>query len=369
MLACVVSLSLALSGCSSSDASTYLGRIVTAVRAAIDQDAVKAVVGDKKRSKEAHLVELATVKLDTLHLTSVYTGSLKSRRTVRIHSQEEGRILSLPYFEGDAVAAGAVLLTLDDTLLQAELAKTVAVRRETEATLARLNGLRAGQLIPEDEFLRAGTAVEVAKAEEVVLRTRAGYMRVTAPFAGVVSVRVVEPGDIVERHSHVLTLIDPSVLVSELEVSELLIPHLSIGQRVGVHIDALGDHEFDGVLLRIHPELNPRTRNGRVEVKLEPPPENAKPGQFARVAFSVEALGRKVAPFSALRRDRDGEFVFRFAAGKVERVAVRSGRRLADKVEILEGVADGEQIVIRGFLGLTNGMSVEPTDISKASSG
>ena len=82
-------------------------------------------------------------------------------------------------------------------------------------------------------------------------------------------------------------------------------------------------------------------------------------GQFARVKFSVAALDRTVIPFGALRRDRDGEYVFLVnAEGKARRVGVRSGRRLADEVEVLEGVRAGDQVVLRGFLGLSNGKQV-----------
>ena len=83
----------------------------------------------KPRVKE-HLVEVATVTLDSLSISSVYTGSLRSRRTVRIFSQEEGRVTELPFYEGDQVKDGDVLLRLDDALLRAELDKTLATRRQ-----------------------------------------------------------------------------------------------------------------------------------------------------------------------------------------------------------------------------------------------
>ena len=308
-----------------------------------------------------HLVELAPVVLGALRMTNVYTGSLRHHNSVRVFSQEEGRVTRLPYYEGDVVRAGDIVLELDGTLLEAALRKAVAVRREAEANLQRLTRLVERRVASEDELLRGQTTLEVAKAEESTLKTRLGYTRVQAPFNGIVTERMVETGDIVNRYAHVLTIVDPSSLITELEVSELLIPHISRGDTVGVRIDALGTIDFRGVVQRVHPVLNLVTRQGVVEVALNPVPDRAQAGQFVRVTFSTEALNRMVAPFAALRRDREGEFVYRVSEQKAERVAVRSGRRLADQVEMLDGVEPGDQLVIRGFLGLSAGKARDPS--------
>lgn len=317
-----------------------------------------------------HLVELATARNDTLNLTSVYNGSLRARRSVRIHAQEEGRVAGVRYYEGDRVEAGALLLELESTLLEAQLDKAVAMRRESEANLARLSGLRQRRLVGEDEYLRAATAVEVARAEEAVLSTRLSYARMLAPFDGVVSERKVEPGDVAARHDHVLTVIDPDSLVIDILASELLLPDLQPGDPVTVRIDALGTDIFQGEVQRIYPEMDPRTRQGRVEVALTPVPAAARAGQFARVTFNVQSAARTIIPFGALRRDPAGEYVFSVDAdGKARRTEVRSGRRLADEVEILEGLSADSRVVLRGFLGLSDGMTVTAAPASGSGEG
>lgn len=316
-----------------------------------------------KRAPKAHLVELARVELDSLRTTNVFTGSLRHRQSVRIFNQEEGRVVGLSHFEGDPVTQGETVLELDDALLGAQLEKARAVRREAGANVARLERLRERRLVSEDEYLRAVTALEVAKAEQSVLATRMSYTRVQAPFSGVVTARLVEPGDIVERHTHVLTIVDPGSLITELSVSEMLLPHIAIGDRVGVRIDALGDREFPGRVSRIHPELDPRTRQGTVEVELDPVPQGARAGQFARVSFTTEALERKIIPFAAVRRDREGEYVYRLdETSTAHRTPVRSGRRMADRVEVLEGLQPGDAVVVKGFLGLSDGTHVQPVN-------
>jgi RND family efflux transporter MFP subunit len=314
-----------------------------------------------------HLVELATVDERTLRAASTYTGSLRYRTVVRVFSQEEGRLERLPWYEGDLIPAGGTLFELDASLLRAQHQRATAVLDEATANLKRTKRLLERRMISDEESLRAETAVEVARAEQSVLSTRLGFTREAAPFDAVVTARLAEPGDIVARHSHLLTIADPTSLVTELEVSELVIPHLVRGAEVEVRIDALGDRTFAGVIQRIHPELNARTRQGRVEVTLSPVPEGARAGLFTRVTFRIAALQRKVMPFAALRRDNAGEYVFRVDAdGLARRVEVRGGRRGSDLVEVIEGLSAGDRVVTKGFLGLAEGKAVTPVAGTRA---
>lgn len=315
--------------------------------------------GDQKRG-QVHLVEIATAHTENLAYSAVRTGSLRARQEVNVFNQEEGRIQALPFYEGDRVSKGEVLVRLDDSLLRAELDKAEANRQQAASDLKRLRGLADRRLTSEDELARAETALQVAQAEEALLRTRLGYTVIHAPFAALVSARLVSPGDVVPKYTHLMTLIDPSSLVTEVPVSELLLPQLGIGDAVTVRIDALGEQAYEGRILRMHPTVDPRTRQGVVEIELTPVPPGARAGQLCRVTLVAEGAERRVIPFSALRRDTEGEFVFRVdEEQKAARTAVHSGLRLADRVEILEGLANGDQVVTKGFLALTDGTPVK----------
>jgi membrane fusion protein (multidrug efflux system) len=316
---------------------------------------------DKESEAHEHLVETASVRSDNLNVVRTRTGTLRARREVRIYTQEEGRITQLPVYEGDQVAANQVIVRLDDTLTQAQLNRAVANRKQAEQDVKRLKKLIASKVVSEDEYSRALTQLDVARADEQILQIRFGYTTIRSPIAGLVSARLSEPGNIVERHQHVLTISDPSSLMTELPVSELILPSLEIGDVARVRIDALGDQVFEGKITRIHPNLDPVTRRGTIEVELDPVPEGARPGQLCRVELSTRAAKRQVIPFSALRRDDKSEHVFILGSdGKAQRVDVKSGLRLAEKIEILEGLQDGQQVITKGFLGLVPGKQVKP---------
>jgi len=263
----------------------------------------------KKKAAGTHLVETQSLSLAPTASSYTRSGSLRARRLARIYNQEEGRILELPWFEGDAVESDALLLRLDDALLQAELDKAKATARQARLDLKRWKNLVDRNAASKDEFERSRTALDIAAAEQHMLQTRLGYMRIHAPFNGLISARLVEPGDVIGKHTHVLTLVDPSSLVIEVQVSELLLPRLAVGDPVGVRIDALGNRNLSGRILRIHPQLDRNTRQGVLEILPDPVPENARAGQFARVTLKTAATPRLLLPFSALQRDRQGEFV------------------------------------------------------------
>ncbi|MDT8403686.1 efflux RND transporter periplasmic adaptor subunit [Sulfuriflexus sp.] len=313
----------------------------------------------KTGTRPAQLVELAPARAETVRHSSRRTGTLHARTEVKLFNQEEGVLTELPFHEGARVKKDDVVVRIDDKLLRAELDKAHATRRQAEEDLARLKQLRSKRLVAEDALARAHTALDVAKAEESLLQTRFSYTRMHAPIDGVISQRFAEPGLVAQRHTHLLTLIDTSTLITEVAVSELLLPGLRNGDDVEVTIDALPNQRFWGKILRIHPSLNAATRTGIVEIVLDPAPAGALPGQFCRVTLQGPPQTRLLVPFSALRRDAEGEFVFVVDnKDKTVRTAVRSGLRIEDKVEILEGLEEGQRLVVKGFLGLKPGSPV-----------
>jgi len=311
----------------------------------------------------AQLVESAAVRLEAVSASATRSGSLRAQREIHILPQEEGRLVALPFHAGDGVREGDLLLRLDDALLIAELRKSEAQRRQLEVDLGRVERLSHSRLVSDEELSRARTAVDIALAEEQLLRTRLGYTRISAPFDGVISERRAEPGDILQRYAHVLTLTDLSSLLTTVQVSELLLPHLAVGDSVSIQIDALGVERFPGKILRIFPSIDTATRQGTVEVELTPVPPLARPGQLCRVSFTGRPQPRLLIPFAALRRDNLGEFAFRIDEhDRAQRQAVVSGIKLGDDIELLSGLEAGQRVVTKGFLGLMPGSAVRSVE-------
>ena len=314
--------------------------------------------GDKK-SPPAHLVNVIEAKAQPVATTHTRTGTLTIRHLARIHAQEEGRITAFPWLEGDTVKQGTLLISLDDALLQAELKKSQADARQAELDLKRLKNLIKKKAASEEVLNRAQTNVSISRAEVEILKTRLTYTRILAPFDGVVSERLVEAEDFVSKQDHLLTLINPASLYVQASISELLLPQLSTEAAVEIQIDALGQQSFSGKIERIHPAIDPQTRQAVIEVSFEQLPDNIRSGQFARLQLKTRAIPRILLPFNAIQHDRNGEFVYRLEDGKAIKTRIRSGIKIADQIEVLEGIHAGQQIIIQGFLGLSDGKPVK----------
>lgn len=320
-------------------------------------------VDAKRAERPAHAVEVVQVSQQATRLKRTLTGTLEAPRTVHIHSERAGRILDLPFFEGDRVSKGAPLAHLDDALIRAELEMAVATRKQTEVNFKRLQNLAPRKLATEDELARASTAVELARAAESLQRTQLSRTIIKAPFTGVISERLKEPSDVVPLNEHILTLFDPELITAAVWVPEQLHSQLALGDAVQVSIDSLGDQTFSGEILRIHPMVNAETRKGAVEIQLKPVPPGARPGQLCRVTLETTAMPRRTIPLPALQYDSQGAFVYRVETPdakttKARRVAVHIGLQFGERVEILDGLKDGDHIVSKGFLGLKFGKTI-----------
>ncbi|MCP4410348.1 MAG: efflux RND transporter periplasmic adaptor subunit [Gammaproteobacteria bacterium] len=308
-------------------------------------------------------VTVAEVRQESLSASHTTTGTLTAAHKIQIFNQEQGRIIRLPYHEGDWVAKGAELVRLDDDVVRAEMTKAGAKRRQAEMNLMRMEKLYSRHAASENEVAQARTALELAQAEEDLQHIILKRTTLSAPFAGVISERLQEPGDIVAQYTHILSLFKPSILGVKIHVSEILLPALKKDDRVEIRIDALGNDPHQGKITRIHPVIDVDTRRGVIELELDPVPRGARPGQLARINFRFQKTTGLVIPFACLHYDSAGAFVYRIEDHSVaHRVTVRTGLQLEDKIEILEGLHEGEQVVLRGLLNMSEGKQVHIVD-------
>jgi len=312
-------------------------------------------------------VEVATVSRSPLIAHRILTGSLQAVTTVHIFNEEEGRIVELPFYEGDAIEQDAILARIDDRLIQAELNKAEATLKQAKVDVKRLDSLYRKKLASEDELARARTALELARAEVSLLQTRMAHTRIKAPFSGIISERLKETGDVVPVHSHILTVFDPAQIKIVIPVSELLLSNINTGDTVKVRIDALGEQQYPATVKRIFPTIDPQTRKGMMEVQFATIPEGARPGQLCRVTVDTQTTPRRNVPFAAIRHDSQGEFVYRLTPDNtVKSVRVQTGILLGNQMEILEGLEIDERVVVKGFIGLRDDKKVVPVNTKPA---
>lgn len=314
----------------------------------------------KRTAKALPVVEIAQAKIQSLSHTITLTGTLKPSRTIRFYNQAQGMLVELPFHEGDRVKQGDLLARLDDSIIKAEYNKASATLKQANIDYGRLEKLAKTNLTSKELLVRAQTKITLDQAEYQLQKKRMSYTQVTVPWDGVISERLVEPGDVLPLHTHFMSLIDTSSLLVNISLSELYLSKFNPGESVTYQIDALGKQSWSAKILRIYPQINAQTRKGIVEVKLDPVPEGALPGQLTRVSLITEKQDVLVIPLSAIRYDQQGAYVFVVNNENIiTRTNIITGKKYPQKMEILTGLKAGEVIVKKGLFGLRTGKKVK----------
>ena len=326
---------------------------------------------NERRNKPAHLVEASTIQLQSVSHEQILSGTLEATTSVRLHNEEAGQIIQIPFHEGDVVKQGTLLIALDNDMIKAELDKAIAQRQQAEIDYKRLKKLLPKKLTSEEEVARSLTTLNIAKAEAQLQQLRMTRTQIKAPFNGVVSQRNNEPGDAVNAHSHILSLIKPDNLLIKVNVSDQWLSLVNKGDAMQLTIDALGDIEHTAYIERIHPAISTSTRKGTIELVLRPVPDHARTGQMARVHFKSPAVERLVIPANAVHHDIDGTYTYVIVSkedGKTiaQKRQLKKGLQFGEWVEIISGIEVGDKLISKGFLGLREAKVVTIVEPNKA---
>ena len=317
-------------------------------------------------------VEARPVENGRIARSVTVSGNVEPIRSIAVNAQLAGALESVNVEEGSIVQEGAVLATLDDREIAAQLASAEATQELARATFERAERLRDRQVITLAEYERDRAALASAEAQLSQLRARIGYATITAPITGVVTEKLVEAGHAVGNQTRLFTIADVSTLVVRVRVSELDVVQIRQGDPVEVILDAFPGQVLNGRVRRIFPSADPASRLVPVEVALAgTDARTARPGFLARIAF---ALGTKenvrLVPASAIVSDGTGSTaVFVVQNDVAARRLVRTGLTSEGRVEIIEGVEIGEIVVVTGTNNLRDGMAVRIVNGAAAADG
>jgi RND family efflux transporter MFP subunit len=326
------------------------------------------------------------------------TGYTYARTRAAVGSKIIGRVVDLPFDEGDRVTRGAVLAVLDSDDLKASERQAQARLAEVEARLAdadrevgRRTRLVDAEVLPQAELDAASTALEVARAQvgtaQAALDSIAAQLRYTvirSPITGVVIQRNVEVGEMVapggftsqQSTGAIVRLADPTSLEVEADVNESYISRLSSGQPASIRVDAVPGHEYHGKLRQIVPTADRQRAVVEVKVSIEDRDERLVPDMSCTVTFleegteqaELEMENKLLVPRSALVTDGANSFVLRVREGRVERRLVELAAAgegddpNSTMVEITSGLEAGDQIVRADAGLLTDGQKIRQQD-------
>jgi len=286
-------------------------------------------------------------------------GTLRADESVVIRPEIAGRIAEIRFEEGQRIARGALLATLDAGEAKAQLASAAAQAKLDAQRLERAEDLHKKNFISPQGLDEARSNAARSGAAVREIEARLAKFELRAPFAGVIGLRSLSVGAFVAAGTDIARLEKMDQLKMDFRVPESFISRVRLGQRVKAAVDAYSNQDFTGAIYAIEPGIDEGTRTILLRARVANPNFKLRPGMFARVNLQLGKRDKAVwIPEQAIVPKGRDSFVFRVANGRADMVRVQVGIRKAGEVEVTSGIAGGELVVTDGTLRLFPGAAV-----------
>jgi RND family efflux transporter MFP subunit len=359
-----------------------------------------------EKAKQSEAAPAAPVRVRTVEVKLTdwsepheVVGTVRARKTATVASRLMGYVQEVKVQVGDRVEAGQLLITLEVRDLEASRRRAEAGRNEAQQAMAevsqaitaakanldlaqktftRFQDLYQRKSVSQQEFDEASTRLEAARANYEMARARRSqaeaklaqvdqeiqsvdvnlaYAGLKAPFAGVVTERRVEPGNLAAPGQPLLMIDQADAYRLEAQVEESRISSVGIGQGVKVVLDAL-NQSSGGRVSEIVPAVDASSRAFTVKIDL-PAIASLRAGMFGRAQFPQSARQVLTVPSAAVIENGQLQSVMVAAQGVARNRLVTLGRRASGRAEVLSGLEAGEQIVFPVLPALADGGRIE----------
>ncbi len=327
------------------------------------------------------------------------TGTVRARTAAVISAKVMGYVEQVSVKAGDRVRPGQPLISIDSRDLDTNVRRAEAARAEVQSaipeadhaiaaakanldlaqtTFKRMEDLAAKKSISNQEFDEASTRLKAAQANYEMARARRsqiepklaqveqeiraatimrGYATISAPFAGVVTAKSVETGNLAAPGTPLLTLEQEGAYRLEVSVDESRLPAVRAGQPVQVSLESL-DRTLEARVSEVVPAVDASSRSYTVKIDL-PVLAQVRSGMFGRAVFPIGMRKTVSVPQSALQERGQLVSVFVVEEGAARNRLITVGRRSGDRVEILSGLTEGERVITPVPASLVDGARVE----------
>ncbi|TFW06667.1 efflux RND transporter periplasmic adaptor subunit [Oxalobacteraceae bacterium OM1] len=338
---------------------------------------------DKPPVYELGESDVAVVDARELRVALPAAGTLTPFNQATVKSKVTAEVREFLVPEGLPVKRGQVVVRLDTADLQARLLSAQAAHDEARAKLALAQKTHASNLalltqkyISQNAFDAAQNSVELAQAAVKSANSQLQIARhaledatVRAPFDGIISKRLVQPGEKVAPDTPLYALVDLKELVFEAQVPASEIPRVKVGQDVAFKVDGFAARSFKGKVARINPTTEAGSRAMTVYVAVENRDAALRGGMYAQGSIVLEkSTVMPVLPLAALRESPGKTVVYKVDGGRVVAQPVTVGLRNDDEgvVEVKDGVREGDRIVVAKLDTLKPGSEVKLPEKVKA---
>ncbi len=303
-------------------------------------------------------VDVYLANPDTIENNIFTTGTLLANEEVELASESSGLIEEIFLEEGEYVEKGQLLIKINDSELQAQLN-----RAEFRLNLAEDREKRQAQLldkggISQEEYDATLNEVNVMRAEVALIEAQIAKTEIRAPFAGQIGLKYVSDGSYITPSTRIATLQDIDPIKIDFSIPERYAALVEVGNKVEFTVSGL-DRALTASVYAKEPRIDTETRSLQVRAKSPNKDGALLPGAFADLELTLSTINDALmVPSISIVPELQGQKVFVVKNGMVQPQTVSTGLRNEAKVQITEGIAEGDSVLTSGLLQVRPGMPV-----------
>lgn len=287
-------------------------------------------------------------------------GTAIANESVRLTANRSDLVRAIHFEDGEQVKKGQLLVELETAEEQSRLVEAEALLVERKAAHGRAVELKEQGISPDSEVQTALAQMNAAAARVATLNATIRDHAVRAPFPGVLGLRRISVGSLLQPSTEITTLDDLSVVKVDFTIPETWLSAIKIGQPVRALSDAWPDEAFEGKVTAIATRLDEKTRSATIRAIVANPDMHLRPGMLMKVEVDRGEKPSLQVPEDSLIQKGDKHFVFVVGDDGVARETdVTVGRRRVGSVEVLGGVTAMDKVVVEGLVRVRDGTEVE----------
>lgn len=304
-------------------------------------------------------VEAVRVLRGTIEAAYRGTATLEAENEATVLAKQAGVIEQVLVEEGDSVREGQLLAQLETDRLRYEMARTRADMERLEQDFIRNKSVYQRNLVSREAYERAQFEWQAAQAAFDLARLAVDEAQIRAPFSGVISLRHIKRGNQVQQGAEAFRITQLDRLRASIHVPERDIHKLKPDHPVTLTTDSLPDQLFRGRVGLISPVVDASSGTVKVTVWIDAQQVALRPGMFVRAEIVYDRREQVLlVPRDAVLIEDAGKAVYVVVDGKAQRRQLRLGHADAQFSEVIEGLADGELVVVTGQANLRDDASL-----------
>ena len=344
--------------------------VVIAVLAGVKALQIRALIqAGGEFSVPAETISATEVRQETWESLLPAVGSVTAVQGVELRAELAGTVRGITFASGGTAAKGELLVQLDTSTEEAQLRSAVAQAELARLNLVRARDLRAQGVISQSDFDSTEAASHQTDGQADAIRATIAKKTIRAPFAGRLGIRSVNLGQFVHDGDAIVSLHSLDPVYVDFSLPEQQLAQIQRAMAVRMTTDATPGRVFTGKVTALNPEVDPSTRNIKVQATVANASGELRPGMFARVQLVLpEAQPLLVIPSTAVLHAPYGDSVFVVndvkdeKSGKtvkqVQMTTVRLGETRGDFVAVTTGLKEGQTVATSGVFKLRNGSPV-----------